>query len=326
MLMTTSEPGRLEARGGMTEGEAAALYRLMTWLSPAFPVGAFSYSSGIEWAVEAGDIADAASLARLAGRDARRRMRDFATACSWRRRTARRLRDDDAGCARSPSWRRAFVPSRERQLETTTQGRAFIEIARAAWNCAGLDETIAACDGADRLSRRGRPRQRRARTYRLRRRCTRFSMRWCRTGFPPAPGSIPLGQTDSQRVLADLEPIVVADREARARSLARRSRQRDLSRRSRQPAPRDAVYEAVPVMMSARPHHVVPANAGTHNHQCAVVMRAVGQRCRNNGIHVVWVPAFAGTTRIEDASDMSNLSRPASRSASAARSARARPR
>ena len=62
MLMTTSEPVPLDARSGMTDDEAAALYRLMTWLSPAFPVGAFSYSSGIEWAVEAGDITDAASL------------------------------------------------------------------------------------------------------------------------------------------------------------------------------------------------------------------------------------------------------------------------
>ena len=34
----------------------------MTWLSPSFPVGAFSYSSGIEWAVEAGDVVDAVSL------------------------------------------------------------------------------------------------------------------------------------------------------------------------------------------------------------------------------------------------------------------------
>ena len=42
--------------------ESFALYRLMAWLSPAYPVGAFSYSSGIEWAVEAGDIKDAASL------------------------------------------------------------------------------------------------------------------------------------------------------------------------------------------------------------------------------------------------------------------------
>src|SRR5437588_4248671 len=62
MLMTTSEPVPPEARRGMTDDEAAALYRLMTWLSPAFPVGAFSYSSGIEWAVEAGDITDAATL------------------------------------------------------------------------------------------------------------------------------------------------------------------------------------------------------------------------------------------------------------------------
>ena len=39
-----------------------ALFRLMAWLSPAYPIGAFSYSSGIEWAVEAGDIKDAATL------------------------------------------------------------------------------------------------------------------------------------------------------------------------------------------------------------------------------------------------------------------------
>ena len=80
MLMTTSKPpprprrrAEVDAksqdpvlptldRTAMNESEAAALYRLMTWLSPAFPVGAFSYSSGIEWAVEAGDIGDAASL------------------------------------------------------------------------------------------------------------------------------------------------------------------------------------------------------------------------------------------------------------------------
>jgi urease accessory protein len=32
---------------------SAALYRLMAWLSPSYPIGAFSYSSGIEWAVRA---------------------------------------------------------------------------------------------------------------------------------------------------------------------------------------------------------------------------------------------------------------------------------
>ncbi|MBV9261634.1 MAG: urease accessory protein UreF, partial [Pseudolabrys sp.] len=51
---------RLAAGGG-------ALYRLMTWLSPSYPVGAFSYSSGIEWAVEAGDVTDADTLRRWLG-------------------------------------------------------------------------------------------------------------------------------------------------------------------------------------------------------------------------------------------------------------------
>src|SRR5258706_551431 len=44
--------------------DAGALYRLMAWLSPAYPVGAFSYSSGIEWAVEAGDVTNAETLRR----------------------------------------------------------------------------------------------------------------------------------------------------------------------------------------------------------------------------------------------------------------------
>ena len=52
------------ARDKNEERDRAALYRLMAWLSPAYPIGAFSYSSGIEWAVEAGDVTDAATLER----------------------------------------------------------------------------------------------------------------------------------------------------------------------------------------------------------------------------------------------------------------------
>jgi len=40
----------------------SGLYRLLAWLSPSFPVGAFSYSHGIEAAVEAGRVGDRASL------------------------------------------------------------------------------------------------------------------------------------------------------------------------------------------------------------------------------------------------------------------------
>ena len=148
MLMTTSEPVPLEARSGMTDDEAAALYRLMTWLSPAFPVGAFSYSSGIEWAVEAGDITDAAAL------------RDWLTAmladgsgfCDgvFLAQTHRAASARDYGGLREiAELAAALVPSRERQLETSTQGRAFIDIARAAWSHDGLDALVAACGNCE---------------------------------------------------------------------------------------------------------------------------------------------------------------------------------
>ena len=38
------------------------LYRLLAWLSPAYPIGAFSYSHGVETAVEEALIRDRASL------------------------------------------------------------------------------------------------------------------------------------------------------------------------------------------------------------------------------------------------------------------------
>ena len=42
--------------------EPLAFLRQQSWLSPAFPTGSYSYSHGIEWAVEAGHIADRKSL------------------------------------------------------------------------------------------------------------------------------------------------------------------------------------------------------------------------------------------------------------------------
>ena len=41
---------------------APALLRLQSWVSPAFPTGSYSYSHGLEWAIEAGHIEDRKSL------------------------------------------------------------------------------------------------------------------------------------------------------------------------------------------------------------------------------------------------------------------------
>jgi urease accessory protein len=208
MLMTTSEPAPPDAQGGMTTDEGAALYRLMTWLSPAFPVGAFSYSSGIEWAVEAGDIADAAALrgwlaAMLA--DGSGFCDGVFLAQAHRAASAR----DDAGLREIAELAAALVPSRERQLETSTQGRAFIDIARAAWACDGLDELISACDGGivypvavGIVSA--------AHKIPLAPAMHAFLHALVSNWISAGARLVPLGQTDSQRILAALEPVVVA--------------------------------------------------------------------------------------------------------------------
>jgi urease accessory protein len=208
MLMTTSDPAPSDDRSGMTADEGAALYRLMTWLSPAFPVGAFAYSSGIEWAVEAGDIVDAASLrdwlAAMLG-DGSGFCDGVFLAQAHRAASAR----DDAGLREIAELAAAFVPSRERQLETTTQGRAFIEIARAAWSCDGLDELIAACSGVivypiavGVVSA--------AHAIPLAPAMHAFLHALVSNWISAGARLVPLGQTDSQRILAALEPAVVS--------------------------------------------------------------------------------------------------------------------
>jgi urease accessory protein len=208
MLMTTNRLTPAATGSGMTEREAAALYRLMTWLSQSFPVGGFSYSSGIEWAVEAGDITDAVSLNDwLAAM-----LTDGSGFCDgvFLTQAHRATEADDQGALREVvELAAAFVPSRERQLETSAQGRAFIEAARAAWTCDALERAVAQCGGAI--------------VYPV-----AVGLVSAAHDIPPAPtlhaflhavvsnwisaGSrlIPLGQTDSQRVLAALEPIVAA--------------------------------------------------------------------------------------------------------------------
>ena len=228
MLMTTSKPSAtprrskvvradttdeaaaapVERREGMEEGEAAALYRLMTWLSPAFPVGAFSYSSGIEWAVETGDIADAASLrgwlaAMLADGSG------FCDGVFLAHAHRAALLRDEVVLRDVAELAAAFVPSRERQLETSAQGRAFVDIARAAWNCDGLEQMIANCDGAIVYpvavglvsAAHGIPLAPTLHAF-----LHALASNWISAGAR----LIPLGQTDSQRVLAVLEPVVVA--------------------------------------------------------------------------------------------------------------------
>ncbi|MGY3294803.1 urease accessory protein UreF [Bradyrhizobium sp. LM3.6] len=247
MLTTTNEP---VGAGDLAEREAAALYRLMTWLSPAFPVGGFSYSSGIEWAVEAGDIADTATLADWL--DAM--LRDGSGFCDATFLVhAYRATEADEGATLSDiaELAAAFVPSRERQLETTSQGRAFIDIARAAWDADGLEAMVAAC--------------RTPLVYPV------------AVGVVAAVHGVPLAPTlhgflhalvsnwifrgqPAHPARPDRQPARAGEAGSRGcrdgKSCAEcdvgRSRQRDVSRRPRQPAARNAIYAAVQIMIAGQ--------------------------------------------------------------------------
>lgn len=187
---------------------AAALYRLLAWMSPAYPVGAFSYSHGIEWAVETGDIASLATLVDwldVVLRDGSG-LAD-ATFCTHAHRAL--LARDGAALAEVAELALAFQPSKERRLETTAQGNAFMMATEAAWPAEGLALLRASWAGA--------------------------------VAYPVAVGAataahgideatavhaflhavaanlisgavrlVPLGQTDGQRALAALEPVVAA--------------------------------------------------------------------------------------------------------------------
>ena len=118
--------------------DSAALYRLMAWLSPAYPVGAFSYSSGLEWAIEAGDITDAATLidwltATMRGGSG------FCDAAFFVHAHRAVSGGDDAALRAVAELAAAFAPSKERHLETTAQGRAFLDTTRAAWPTQALE-------------------------------------------------------------------------------------------------------------------------------------------------------------------------------------------
>ena len=124
----------------------AALYRLLAWLSPAFPVGAFSYSSGIEWAVESGDITDEASLqawlmvmlTQGGG---------YCDAVLFAQAHRAVVSEDYDALREVVELAAVFTPSKERHLETTAQGNAFVEAARTAWACAALDQLKTIWDG-----------------------------------------------------------------------------------------------------------------------------------------------------------------------------------
>ncbi|WP_426958689.1 urease accessory protein UreF [Muricoccus radiodurans] len=115
-----------------TMAEDVALYRLLAWTSPAYPVGAYTYSHGLEAAVEEGTVRGRtdlvayveAALGRGAGA-----VDGPLLAAAWRAATAGNQAALDDVVELAAAWR----GTAETALESGAQGTAFSNVTAAAW-------------------------------------------------------------------------------------------------------------------------------------------------------------------------------------------------
>jgi urease accessory protein len=193
--------------------DATALQKLLAWLSPAFPVGAYTYSHGLEWAIEDGTVKNAATLQAWltailhhgAGRTDAIIFRHAYAA------NDEALRDIAALAS-------AFQPSKERHLESVAQGRAFLAAVATAWPNPRLAAAIAALGNdpvpypvavAAACAAHDIPLG-----PALNAALTAFVANVISAGVR----AIPIGQSDGQRLIAALGPVVakIADETAGA--------------------------------------------------------------------------------------------------------------
>jgi urease accessory protein len=121
-----------------------ALYQLLAWSSPGYPTGAFSYSHGLEWAVETCTVTNLPTLL------------DYVTAVlargggwvdavlfvhAWRLAGSQEavIPDRAAQLDDLSQLAVAFRGSAETALESRQQGAAFLDVTRKAWPHPTLD-------------------------------------------------------------------------------------------------------------------------------------------------------------------------------------------
>ncbi|WP_371418935.1 urease accessory protein UreF [Labrys sp. KNU-23] len=188
----------------MNDG-AAHLVRLLSWLSPAFPVGAFAYSHGLERAVHDGLIGDRLSLidwlativqAGSGWNDA------VLLAQAWRLASRGESCDDIAELAE------AMAGTRERHRETTLQGEAFGQ-AVSHWTGEAIEPMPYAVAVGQAAAHHG---------IALEQALAGFLHAFTANLVQAAIRLVPLGQRDGVQALAALEPIMLAT--ARRASLA----------------------------------------------------------------------------------------------------------
>ncbi|MSP01462.1 MAG: urease accessory protein UreF [Acetobacteraceae bacterium] len=180
-----------------TVHKTTGVMRLLTWLSPAFPTGAFAYSHGLEWAVETHDIRDGETLREwLSAVIAHGSGRNDTILLRHAHRAAR----DPAALREIAALALAIASSRERRDEALAQGQAFVKAA-FGWGVPDLPEdtpyavavgAMAGMHGIDEDAT-----------------ASAYLQTFTANLISAAVRLVPLGQTTGLQVLAALEPIIV---------------------------------------------------------------------------------------------------------------------
>jgi urease accessory protein len=188
-----------------------ALLRQQSWLSPAFPTGSYSYSHGIEWAVEAGYIHGRESLVDWLEADLRYgsgRNEAIFFLEAWRCATE----DDCEKLFDVAELAAAFRGTSEFALESSQQAAACLATLRRVWpdrvveslfellSERSVPPALAVVLGA-RAAGQGVP-------YGLA--LPAFLQSYIANLVTAAVRLIPLGQTDGQLAIAELEEPILA--------------------------------------------------------------------------------------------------------------------
>lgn len=174
----------------------ADILTLVQWLSPAYPVGAFAYSHGLEWSVEAGDVRTAQEV-----QDWISEVIEYGAGwndCLFL--IAAYHAGDADDLAQLDAEARAFSASSERQTETDKQGQAFGDVTSAVWakEITGLCYPVAVGRAARLMN------------LPLNLTTQLFLHAFAANLVSAAMRLVPLGQTEGQRVIHDLKPLTIA--------------------------------------------------------------------------------------------------------------------
>jgi urease accessory protein len=184
----------------------AQFLRLLTWLSPAFPVGAFGYSHGLETAIRDGAVSDADSLsAWIAGLV--EHGGGWTDAVLFK--AAYEAAGDGPALAEIVELAEALAPSLERRRESLGQGEAFL-IAASAWGPQPLGGAVPYCTAVGAVCG--------AAGISLESALTAWLHAFAANLISVAVRAIPIGQTAGVVVIAELEPIILATAARAAKS------------------------------------------------------------------------------------------------------------